>query len=424
MPESTSSPGQKKWHLLRPQRGSRLLYLLLFGLLTYVSLLLAGGSAMEERIVLLRYWMLFSTAVFAVAVPHVLLPDPDVGFLQLLNPPPSSLLRRQLKHWGRWIGALALPCAVLAFYDPGGFDQHLGVKGLLLLESLFVVLGAGLYSFALYLTLGRRSQAWQEGRKGGWYRALKGNSPAGFAVPDGLVPALLVTQRVFATGALFLAAGAYTAQALPWAGWLPGFLLFAGATFKLYRLQTSYDRHFYSTNAFYGELFQQGGVRASERTPVPYESVYWAPHRWRPHVWAGLRQLDRRMPLGRFLTLGYLLLWILFFQDAASSVITAYLLLLCAAKNGASYLLTTNSLAALPLHLGLQAPTGWSITRFLVNVRWTPLLGMALGVAAIFDGGVGLSDVLFWISIDIAIAGAAAGLITYLAEGSYSKRYA
>ena len=424
MPESISPLARKKRYLLRPQRGSRLLYLLLFSLLTYVSLLLAGGSAVEERIVLLRYWMLFSTAVFAVSVPHVLLPDPDASFLQLLNPPPSSLLRRQLQRWGRWVGALAVPCAVLAFYDPSGLSQRLGVKGLLLLESLFVVVGAGLYSFALYLTLGRRSQAWQEGKKGGWYRTLKGNSPAGFAVPDGLVPALLVTQRVFATGALFLAAGAYAARVLPWAGWLPGFLLFAGAAFKLYRLRKSYDRHFYSTNAFYSELFQQGGVRTSERSPVPYESVYWAPHRWRPHVWAGLRQLDRRMPLGRFLTLGFLLLWILFFQEAASSVIIAYLLLLCTAKNGASYLLTTKPLASLPLHLGLQPPTGWSVTRFLVNLRWTPLLGIALGVAAIFDGDIDLSDVLFWIGIDIAIAGAAAGLITYLAEGSYSKRYA
>ena len=401
-----------------------MLYALLFGLLGYVSVLLGSGAEPAVRTVLLRYWMLLALAVFAVGAPHVLLPDDEVRFLQLLNPSPTALLRRQLKKWGVLVGLFALPGLLLAFFDPGHWTRQLAGKALHGLEMLLVVGGAGLYSFERYATIGRRSQAWQEGRQGGWYRALKRNSPGGFAVPDGLVPAMLVTQQIFVVGILYVAAGAYAGQVAVVLSWIPGFVLFAWSALKLLRRRTAYDRHFYSTNAFYAEIFRQGGVRAAEREPVPYEGIYWVPRRWRPHVWAGLRQMDRRLPIGRFLVLGHLMLWILFFQQAAPGVIAAYLLLMTAAKNGASFILATEPMAAPSLHLWQQDVLDWGVVRFFVNLRWTFVLVMSLGVVALFDADFGAGQVLLWTAVDVGLAALSAALVTYFTEETYRKRHA
>lgn len=404
--------------------GSRLLYVLLGAILCYVCLLVAGSADLAMRRSLLRYWILLSAAVFAVAAPHVLLPDPAAGFRQLLNPSPPALLRRQLRRWSRVVAVFALPCLFLAGYAPGRFTENLGQRGLFLLEALSVVIGLGGYSFALYLSIGSRSQAWQEGTAGGWYRALTHDSPVGFAVPDGLVPALLVTQRIFAVGILFAVAGTYADRLAAGTGWLPGLLLLGWVGVRLMRLRTSFDRHFYCTNAFYGELFSSGGVRAGEPRPLPYAGVYWSPRRWRPHVWAGLQQLDRRLPLGRFLVLGYLLLWIFFFQQASPNVITAYLFLLITAKNGSVFALTTEALSAPSFHLWLQEPSHWAVARFFVNLRWTLLFVFTLATVAVFDAQFSWGSVLLWTVVDMALAGLTAALATYLEEGTYRTRHA
>ena len=132
--------------------------------------------------------------------------------------------------------------------------------------------------------------------------------------------------------------------------WVPGLLLLAWSAETLRRLLPAYDRAFYATNAFYSEIFRRaGGVRVADREPIPYRAVYWAPRRWKPSVWASLLQLDRKLPLGRFIALGHVALWLLFFRDAAPDTIAVYLVLFIAAKNGASYLLVTRPIRSVPV---------------------------------------------------------------------------
>ncbi len=402
--------------------GQRLAYALALGLLCYVAVLLAGGAEMATRAKLLRYWTLFGAGVLAVAMPHVLLPDPRRPLMQLLNRPAPQLLADQLRRWVAVVSVMAVPAAVLAFYDPDGFAQALALKGALLAESVLVLAGVGGYSFDHYATLGRRSQRWQEGHLPAWYRAMKEQSTTGgFGVPDGLAPAVLAAGRVFLLALAAVILGAYAGRAAgPVAAWAPGLALCTWAGARLLAQRAGYDRHFYQTSALYDEVFRQGGgVRGEARAPVAYEAVYWAPRRWRPAVWASLLQMDRRLPLGRLVAVGHAVLWLLFLQNAAESVIAAYLLLFVAATNAACVVLARPALAPPGFQLAQQSAGAWVATRFFVNLRWTLPLLLSLLLVAFFDDGFAYAEAFLWTGLDVLLALLAAAAATYRAEYAY-----
>ncbi|MFQ5572438.1 MAG: hypothetical protein ACE5G0_22415 [Rhodothermales bacterium] len=404
----------------------RVAYGLLFAVLVYVCVLLGRDADPGTRILWLRYWTFTATAVFAVAVPHVLLPDPAVPLLQRLNRPPRRLLVHQARAWGRVVLVFAVPGLVLAFFDPGGFGEDLAAKSLHGAANLLVVLGAGCYSFGRYVQIGPVSQAWQEGTRGRAWRYVAAHSTVPLGLPNGLVPAVTATGQVFGTGVLCLLVAIYAgAKGPPALALLPGLLLLGGSVGRLLYRTATYDRAFYATNAFYSEIFRRAGrVRVSDREPIPYHAVYWVPRRWKPSVWAGLRQLDRKLPLGRFIALGHGLLWILFFQQASMQAVGVYLLLFMVAKNGGAFLLTTRSFAPFPFQHTLQSPPLWIATRFLVNVRWTLPFLLSLLLVALFDADFSYAEALRWTGLDVILAGLTAWIVTYGTEFRYRKRFA
>lgn len=391
--------------------------MLLCAVLVYAATLLGAGASLETRTTLLRYGALFAGAVAAVVPPHVLHPDPQVRLAQRLNVRPARLLQYQLRRWAGAVALVGVPLVVLAFWDPGAWGADLAAKGARLVEIGFVAAGVLLYGFARYAVMGAASQAWQAGEKGEWYRTAKERG-SGFDLPPDLVPSLLVTPQVFGAAVLAVVAAAYAeAWAGPVAAWLPGAALTAWAGAKLWRQRPAYDRHFYGTSALYAEMMSGGGPRAARRTAVAYDAVYWAPSRLRPSVWASLRQLDRRLPLGRFVALGHGGLWLLFLQGAAAPVVTAYLLIFATAKNAACALLATRSLAPPAFQMALRPPRAWAMTRWFVNLRWTLPFLLSLFVVAALDDSFGWAQALAWTGLDAALALAAAALVTGAAEG-------
>ena len=143
----------------------RAAYALLFVVMGAVCVMLAADTGIETRIVLLRYWTLLAAGIYAIGVPHVLLPDMAVPMLQRLNRSPQGLLGHQLRAWGAVVMAFALPGFVLAYYDPGRLGEALALKSLHLAANLLVVLGVGGYSFARYVNIGPVSQAWARGEE-------------------------------------------------------------------------------------------------------------------------------------------------------------------------------------------------------------------------------------------------------------------
>lgn len=391
-------------------------------LLCYVAALLAGEDPPEARRVSLRFWSLFAAAAFALTAPHLLLPDPALRLLQLLNPPPGALLLRQLRRWAPVVLLFLLPMPVLAFWRGGpgaGVAAPLGA-------SMTTVAAAGLYAFVRYATIGPRSQAYQEGRAGRLRRRAEERGavhPTG--IPPGLRPAIAATQAVFAAGAAVVVASAYAGARWGSApGLLPGLLLAAWAAGALVRAAPGFDRVFYLTNGLFEELFRSGGARSVvAREAIPYTSVYWVPTRWRPSVWAGLLQLDRRLPLGRYVVVGHLLLWVLVYAGASEGTLTAYLLVFSAAKNGTVYLLAAPPLAPAGFHLTLQAPATWALVRFFATLRWTLPWALSLAVITLSESFTG-AELAWWTGVDVALGAIAAGVSTYFHESRYRRRYA
>lgn len=374
---------------------------------------LFGLLAAEARpgLALLRYAFV-AAGVFAVAPPHVLLPDRRLGLLPLLNPPPGALLARQGRAWGFVVGAFLVPPVLIAV-------QH-GAPASVLATSLLAVAAVGLDAFGHYAAIGPASQAWQEGRRGSAYRELVQREPrASLQVPPGLVPSVLASARVFAVGAAALLVAAALG---PW-GWLAPAALLAWAAARLARQAPRFDHLFYSTNALYAELLRASGAREG-REPVRAEAVYWAPRALRPHVWAGLVQLDRRLPLGRLVALAVLVLWGLRAQGASAGAVGAYLAVVLLLKNGAVGLLASEALAPPAFQLALQRPAGWALTRAFVSLRWTLPLALALLALVIFDPAFSLAQALLWVGMDVLAAFLLAALVTNAAEARYRRRLA
>jgi hypothetical protein len=384
------------------------------------------GADMDTRIRGLRYWSLLGMAVFAIAAPHVLLPDRDLRLMQRLNRSPKKLLRHQFEQWQPVIWLFIIPTVLLAFWDPGQFTQNLGEKSLHLASTALLLLGVSVYSFLCNARIGPVSQSWQEGSRGDWYRTMKENSSGGFAVPEGMVPAMLATQKVFALGIVTLVASAYLGQSVASSMMLlPGVVLVVWTLYSIRTGARQHDRAYYATNAFYGEVFRSaGGMRTSAREALPFRSVYWCPRKFRSHLWALLNQFDRKLPLGRLMVVAHGLLWVLFYIDASSATVTAYLILLVATKNAAGHVLTRPDLAALPFHLGRQPVLGWVITRFFVNLRWTMPMLASLLIVAMFDSALPYAHAVGWALVDAAAGFATAILFTFTTEYRYLRRLA
>jgi hypothetical protein len=379
---------------------------------------LAHDAAPAARAAGLRLWTVAGAGLFAMAPPNVLLPDPNVRLLQLLNWPPARLLRYQGRRLGPLVGLVGLPALLLAIVDPGAPLRGLGTKAAALGQALLLLVGVAGDSFVHFALLGPRSQAWQEGTGGDWYRRAVEERGQGVPLPRGLVPALFATTRCFVVALVAILVSAAGAQAgLAMAAWGPGLVLLGWSGARLWRARRTYDRAFYQTTAFYDEVLGGGALRAGGRDPLPYDALYWVPPRWRPAAWAGLRQLDRRLPLGRLVALGHAGLWLLCLQDLPAIVVSSFLFLLLAAQAAAGGLLVTRAAAPLPFQRTLQSTADWIGTRTFVNLRWGAAHLGSLALIAFFDADYGAGWVGAWMGVHAALSLGAATLATLAHEG-------
>ncbi len=399
-------------------RTQRLTYGLLLVVLSGAAVVLADGADLDARTGGLRLWTLAGAGLFAMAPPNVLLPDPNASTLQLLNWPPARLLRYQLGRLGPLILLVVLPAVLLTFVDPAAPLRQLGPKAAALGQALLLIVGIAGDSFAHFAMLGPRSQAWQEGRAGQWYGRAVEERGQGISLPRGLVPALFATTRCFVVGLTAILLTGMGTQAGSWVwAWGPGLVLLGWAGVRLWRARSAYDRHFYHTTAFYDEVMGGGGPRADGRDPIPFDALYWVPSRWRPSVWAGLRQLDRRLPLGRLLALAHAGVWLLCIRGTDPALVTGALAVIFLAQTAACGLLTTPTAAPLSFQRTLQSALDWIVARTFVNLRWLAAHAGSLALIALFGDTYGTAWVLTWSAVHVALSFGTAVAATLAHEG-------
>ena len=390
----------------------------MIGLLAYISISLGAESTLDERRRLLIYAVLFASAVFATALPSALIPDLDLGTHQLFNTSPAQLLANQIKRWRLWIFGVCVPVVLIGFLDIHNPGLDLGSKILWVLSHLFTVAGMGLYSLYVYFSIGPISQQWQEGKKGEWWDKITETNPAiRPSVPRGLLPALSSTTRVFGLAILVTMASMILERDVhPLLMPAPGLLMLGWSLRRVRSLRNQFDRYYYHTNAFYGEVLRAGSFTSEIKETTSYEGLYWIPPRWRPHTWASLVQLERVIPIGRFIVIAIAFLWILSWRNVSIGTLTAYLLLVLVGKNLSILFFNRKDLAAPLLTHTMQSPIEWGITRGFVNLKWT--LPLAVGLLPLmwldssFDWQVGL----LWVIADIMCSFIFALFITYGSE--------
>lgn len=407
---STSLPSPIR---LAPGWAPRLAYGLLLAVLSSAAVFLTAGADPASRAAGLRLWTLAGAGLFAVAPPNVLFPDPNVPLVQLLNWSPSRLLRYQGRRMAFLLMLVALPVLLGAYADPAGPLRHLAQKSAAAGQALVLLLGIALDCFVHFASIGVRSQAWHEGQSGQWYATAVDEMGQGIDLPRGLVPALYATARCFTvalTALIISAAGAQSGSVA--LAWSPGLLLLGWGVARLWRRRTAFDRHFYQTTALYDEVLGGTTAAATDRAPVPYDALYWVPARWRPATWASLRQLDRRLPLGRLVGVAHLGLWVLCLRDVIPAVVSGYLLVVLIGQVAACKLLATPTTAPRPFQRILQSTVDWIVTRTLVNLRWLVPHAGSLALVALFDDTYGLPWVLTWAAVHGVLSVGAAVVVT------------
>ena len=367
-------------------------------------------GAGRERLV--RYVGILISAALAIGTPYVLYPDPAASRLHLANPRADRLLARVVRRMLPIVGVLAAPALVIGW---GGGDAWLGAEGAV------AVAAVGLFAVARFAPLGLRAGAWERGEAGGWYRSLYGWAPSvRFQVPDVLVPGLLATGETFLFGSVVAILG----RALG-AGW--GLAVSAAALglagVVLLRQAPAFDRAFWTSNGVWADAFRPAGAVEDGRTALTHDAVYWAPPALRPAVWAGLVSLDRRLPLGRLALGGLVLVVAVAFAGVPVGVRDAALALWAVAVNGAVALTARPALVPPALAVRLHGGAGWTAARFLMNLRWLPLLVAVLALLAWLTDVV-VADVVVWSLVYTVVAATAATVVTVIERLAFRRALA
>jgi hypothetical protein len=64
------------------------------------------------------------------------------------------------------------------------------------------------------------------------------------------------------------------------------------------------------------------------------------------------------------------------------------------------------------------------VVRFFVNLRWALPFALSLGLVAWLDPTFGVTDAVFWLGVDVALALGASALVTALHELTVRRRFA
>ncbi len=391
------------------------LHLLLGALLLWMSIALAAERSPAERQHLMRIWALCGAGIVTVATPHILFPQKNFRYHLLTVPQKGQLLMLQLRRASPLLLLSLIPVIVTAVAGGAVISA---------LASAMHLAGVWMLAVGTYVRLGRRSQEWQEGTRGGWYRRGLEYTSMPPALPDGSMPLMLTTTGLFAAAIVTVLVwsalrGAGTLMIIP-----SGILLLVGVA-EIMRLRRRVDAEVFHTQAFFDEILRMtGGLREAQREAATYESIYWAPHRLRPAIWAQLVQMDRRAPLGRLVAAGHLFLWILMWNQGYDAAVIGYLLTFSLAKNMAPALIAGEDASPPAFDRLMQPASSWIWTRAFASLRWTLPWALSLGIISIFAESFPANLILLWTGIDVALAIGAAFLITLLTEYRHRRSLA
>lgn len=374
------------------------------GLLSGIGI--AGTYTGAELVVVSRFMMMVYAGVLAFATPWAMFPQVSVYLYQSLNPQPSTLVRllfRRLRVV--YLPAIAMMLAI-PMWGAMQSDGQAAFVLILAVENLTGVIGLTLYASYRYLRVGPVSQLWQEGKLGKNMLKSLEESGKSTGVPAGSIPTITTTVVVAAFGMLAVVLGAWlqgiSGIPLNAAGAL--LLGFAGL-FGWMKSSRTADVTFFHAHAFYQELFRNpGGSADGGRDPLPHAALYWVPRNIRTLVWTMLRQMDRKVPVGRLVITGIVVYWMLLYsgvQDTLIVILSPVIIL--AAKNALMLRMGQAVFTPVRFQQQLGTTTQWLLARLFAGLRWSFPMAAGLGLAAWLSPIVNSHMLFFWISADLIL---------------------
>jgi hypothetical protein len=349
--------------------------IILAGAVAALGLYWTGAVSIEDRIITIRYFLFALTGLTAFSTPYLLFPDKLASIIQLGNLSRRSLNSYLLKKVFAYTWPVFLLLVVMALGDLNQLLEHLAQKFAYLASALFLFAGVSLFSIVRYVKCGPDSQFWQESEKGKQLRKQMADIFK-YPIDPGAIPSLVNTILVLLFGSAAIIAGTLAN------GWFSPLaetaLMLLVFLFGLRTLQKHADstvRNYYSTNAFFREFFGANlkGEEATSRREV--EQLWWVPVRWKMHVWQFLVQSDRKIPAGRVVFAGHLLVLFIAYQRPDPEFLTIIWLIFALLHHLLIVLIFQPEFAPAWVMRWVDSASAWFFSRFWMQLRWViPLL--------------------------------------------------
>lgn len=364
---------------------------------------LTSGLEFNEKIVLARYMMFVQAGMFAFLTPWILFPQKPIWFNQMMNPDLIQLMKVLLLRMGNsWLFFIVLMSTIL-FYNVNPDQVH----SLTLFWMDVVLFTTGLCLFAMFhfLRIGRISQLWQEGRRGEKVLAYLKEAGNGPGVPAGSLPTIGTTGIVAITGMFTVIVSSWMLSFLQLPVYtISGLIILMIALISWMSLFKNFHREYYHSTGFYNELFRNPGGKAdSGRDPIPYSALYWVPPVIKPQLWLTLRQMDRKLPIGRYLIIGFIFYWSLIYGGILNTDLMFTLpLLFILIKNVIILKMDVQPFSNISYRNQLSTEFGWFWVRFFIGVRWMIPIHLTLLMTIYFVDNIQLSCWNWWMLTDLS----------------------
>jgi hypothetical protein len=386
---------------------------------------LASNTPVSERLLILRYVYFLEAALFAFITPWILFPQKPLYLFLATNPSRKVLFNVLLGRLTPIFVGLLLVVTTISF---AGFEaSNITMHAVLWMDGLIFTSGIMAFAGYRFLRMGHVSQLWQEGNKGRKLLDYMKEAGSGPAVPAGSLPTIGNTTLVALAGMLAVILGSYlyaifgvTFHAVG------GIILLVVGLIGWYKKLPKLDVEFYHTHAFYNELFRNpGGVADAGRDPLPIQALYWVPSAVKSIVWLSLRQMDRKLPLGRLLIVAFLVYWSFIYGGFLSKELLVLIpFFVIFAKNMAVLRLTSELFAPTRFQYMFSSPLMWFLGRCFINFRWILLLHLFTFLTVWFVEIVTMEFWYQWLLFDIISAVMIPAILTWKKEGRIKYQYA
>jgi hypothetical protein len=164
------------------------------------------------------------------------------------------------------------------------------------------------------------------------------------------------------------------------------------------------ERKYYHTNSFFSEFFgsTEGEDTITARRKV--EQLWWVPSPIRANVWQYLQQIDRKIPAGRAVASGHVLVWLVAYQKPDINFMIGVWTLFAVTHHLFILLTMQRNFSPHWMLRWLSPIKSWVFSWFWMQVRWLLPLVISMNAQLFIFGVPRGSDQLFIIAVYLTSA--------------------